>query len=168
MNSTRAAKEEGAPGCTLLVFFSFVCPALLALLYFNGRGFAGLPDTGQLLGCMSVLLLLSAAYTGSFYGSLCLPLTTALFGFVSAAAVCAGACGLREREAESLQLLLVLAAAVPLQFAISASGMRMAALLRRAVNDMAGLERERLRPQNIMMFVSWAALACLVAYIFFR
>lgn len=168
MASVQHMKDDRSAGCTLVIFFSFVCPSLLVLLYFSGRGFDGLPETGKLLACISVLLLLSAAYTGSFYGTLFLPLSTALLGAVSAAAVCVGAVGIMEKNVGGLCLLLVLVLAVPLQFLMSVSGMRTAFALHCMASEAVGIDKKSFRPQNIMMLVSWLTSACLAAYIFLR
>ena len=48
-------------GSAAAIFFTFICSALLALLYFSGRGFAVMPSVGQVMQCLLILLLLTAA-----------------------------------------------------------------------------------------------------------
>ncbi len=152
----------------MAVFFSFICSSLLSLLYFEGQEFKVLPEARLLPVCVSVLLLITAAYTGSCYGRLYLPIVTALMGAVCACGFCIIAMELKERNMECFYLLPVLLFAVPLQFIMSVFGMKTAALLRRAVRESPCTAAVDLRAQNIMMFLSVTAAAGLTAYIIFR
>ena len=154
-------------GCSAVVFFSFICSALLALLYFSGRGFAGMPSVGQVMQCLLILLLLTAAYSGSYRGSLYLPLNTGLMGLVCAGAFCLVAEGIKEDCMERLYLLPVLLLLVPLHFVMSVSGMQTSSLLRAVLRREPGAEK-RLRAQNIMMLFAFMASAGAMAYIIFR
>lgn len=152
----------------MAVFFSFICSSLLALLYFNGQAYSAMPEPRLLLACIVVLLLVTAAYTGSCYGRTFLPLITAIMGAVCACGFCMVALGLKERDMSCFYLLPLLLLAVPLQFAMSVSGMRISVLLRRAVNEAPLAVRAEMKAQNVMMLLSAAALAGLTAYIIFR
>ncbi len=166
---TRCAAGRENPGArSMAVFFSFICASLLALLFFERSGFKNLPDTGGLLLGMSVLLLLTAAYAGSCCGRTCLLVVTALMGGVCAAGLCVVAKELKAGESGSFYLLPLLLLAVPLQFLISASGMKTAALLRRAVYESPWSYGVDFRAQNILMLLSVAASAVLTVCIVFR
>lgn len=164
----REGLESGSAfGCSAVIFFSFICSSLLALLYFSGRGFEGMPCVGQVMQCLLILLLLTAAYSGSYRGGLYLPLNTGLLGLTSAGAFCLVAEGMKEETTAQLALLPVLLLLVPLHFVMSVSGMRAAALLRAALRQTPGAEKG-LRAQNIMMLLAFSASAGAVAYIIFR
>lgn len=171
MRAVTVRKElvrEGPGSYSMAVFFVFICAALLSLLYFEGGDFQALPEGRCLLGCASVLLLLTAAYSGSIYGRACLPVATALMGILCACAFCLVAQGLKYRETDSLYLLPVLLLAAPLQFVMSAAGMKNSAMLHRVMCQSASSYGSELRSQNIMMLLSAVASAGLAVYIFFR
>ena len=168
MDVRRGALKAGRPGCTLVIFFRFLCSALLTLVWFSAGDFQALPEGKGLLLCLGLILLVTAAYAGSCYGGLYLPVSSALMGALCAAALSLVACGLAGRDMSRLYLLPALALAVPLQFAISVSGMETALLLRRALSLSCQPAEERFAAQNIAMLASLAASACLVAGIVFR
>ena len=114
-----------------------------------------------------ILLLLTAAYSGSYRGGLYLPLNTVLMGLVCAGALCLVAEGVREESATQLYLLPVLLLLVPLHFVMSVSGMRAAAVLRAALRQTPEAEKG-LRAQNIMMLLAFAASAGATGYVIFR
>ena len=135
-------KDSGrAYGCPAVIFFSFICSSLLALLYFSGRGFGAMPSMRQVMQCLLILLLLTAAYSGSYRGGLYLPLNTALMGLVCAGALCLVAEGVKEESRTQLYLLPVLLLLVPLHFVMSVSGMKAAALLRCALRQTPEAEK---------------------------
>ena len=154
-------------GSAAAIFFTFICSALLALLYFSGRDFEGIPGVRQVTECLLVLLLLTGAYSGSARGCLFLPLNTALLGPVCALALCLMATGLKNGSKAPLSLLPLLLLLVPLHFALSVSGMRTAALLRSALRQNPQAEKS-LRAQSIMMLLVFTASVCATAYIIFR
>ena len=156
-----------AYGCSAVIFFSFICSALLALLYFSGRGFETMPGMGQVVQCLLILLLLTAAYSGSYRGGLYLPLNTALMGLVCAGALCLVAEEIREERVTQLYLLPVLLLLVPLHFVMSVSGMQAAALLRCALRQTPEAEK-KLQAQGIMMLLAFAASAGVTGYIILR
>ncbi len=164
----RDAAGEACGNCSMSVFFIFICSALLSLLYLDRQDFRSLPEASCLLGCISVLLLLTAAYSASVYGGLCLPVTTALMGALCACGFCILALGLKAGEPEKLYLLPVLLLAAPMQFLMSVSGMRTAALLQRALRQNAFDPAAELRGRNIMMLLSAAVSAALAVSIVFR
>lgn len=156
-----------ADGCSVVIFFSFICSSLLALVYFSGKGFAGMPSTGQVTQCLLILLLTTAAYSGSYRGGLYLPLNTGLLGVACAGAFCLVSEGIKTENMAQLFLLPVLLLLVPLHFVMSVSGMQAAALLRTALRQSPEAEKS-LRAQNIMMLLAFAASAGAMAYIIFR
>lgn len=156
-----------AYGCSAVIFFSFICSALLALLYFSGRGFEGLPSMGQLTQGLLILLLLTAAYSGSCRGGLYLPLNTVLLGLVCSGACCLIAKGLKEERTAQLYLLPLLLLLVPVHFAMSVSGMQAAAMLRAALRQTQPAEKG-LQAQDVMMLLAFAASAAATGYIIFR
>ena len=161
-------KDSGrAYGCPAVIFFSFICSSLLALLYFSGRGFEAMPGMGQVMRCLLLLLLLTAAYSGSYQGGLYLPLNTALMGLVCAGALCLVAEGIKEERVTQLYLLPVLLLLVPLHFVMSVSGMQAAALLRCALRRTPEAEKG-LQAQNIMMLLAFAASAGATGYIILK
>ena len=165
---TSAGMDSGRENaCSTVIFFSFICSALLALLYFSGRGFAAMPSVGQVMQGLLILLLMTAAYAGSYRGGLYLPLNTALMGLACAGAFCLVAEGIREENPAQLVLLPVLLLLVPLHFVMSVSGMQAAALLRAALRQTPEAEKS-LWAQKIMMLLAFTASACTVAYIIFR
>ena len=165
---TKGGADSGrAYGASAVIFFSFICSALLALLYFSGRGFEGMPGVGQVMQCLLILLLMTAAYAGSYRGGLYLPLNTALMGLVCAGALCLVAEGMKEETTAQLALLPVLLLLVPLHFVMSVSGMQAAALLRAALRQTPEAEKS-LWAQKIMMLLAFSASAGAVAYIIFR
>lgn len=167
MGGNGGADNGRASAGPAAVFFSFLCAALLALLYFSGRDFEGLPGMERLALCLPLLLLLTAAYSGSCRGGLYLPLNAALMGLVCAGVLCLAAKGMKEESTASLWLLPALLLAVPLQFVMSVSGMRTAALLRCALRQAPEAEKG-LRAQNIMMLLAFASSAAATGYIIFR
>ena len=166
--STKEGADSGrAYGSPAVVFFSFICAALMALLYFSGRGFAVMPSVGQVMQCLLILLLLTAAYSGSYRGGLFLPLNTVLMGLVCAGALCLVAEGIREESVTQLYLLPVLLLLVPLHFVMSVSGMQAAALLRCALRRTPEAEKG-LQAQNIMMLLAFAASVGATGYIILK
>lgn len=162
--SVDGGRAYGGPAA---VFFSFLCAAMLALLYFSGKNFERLPNLGQLARGLLILLLLTAAYSGSCRGGLYLPLNAALMGLVCAGALCLVAKGMKEENTAPLWLLPVLLLSVPLQFVMSVSGMRASALLRCALRQTPEAEKG-LRAQNIMMLLAFASSAAATGYIIFK
>ena len=160
--------REGSGSSSMFLFFSFICSSLLSLLYLDARSFEALPEGRWLAACMALLLLLTAAYSGSCCGDICLPAVTALMGAVCSCASCLIAVGLMEGERDGLCLLPALLLVVPLQFALGAWGMRASALLRRAAYSGPGAAAAYLRKQNIMVLLSAAAAAGLTVCIVFR
>ena len=156
-----------ANGSSAVIFCSFICSALLALLYFSGRGFGAMPGVGQVMQCLLILLLLTAPYSGSYRGGLYLPLNTVLMGLVCAGALCLVAEGIKEESRTQLYLLPVLLLLVPLHFVMSVSGMQTAALLRCALRQTPEGEK-RLQAQNIMMLLAFAASAGATGYIILK
>ena len=166
---TRCAAGRENPGArSMAVFFSFICASLLALLFFERSGFKNLPDTEGLLLGMSVLLLLAMAYAGSCCGRMCLFAVTALMCVLCAAGLCVVARGMKAGEYDSFYLLPLFLLAVPLQFLVSDSGIKTAALLRRAVHESPWAYGVNFRAQNILMLLSVAASAVLTVCIVFR
>ena len=164
----REGLESGSAfGCSAVIFFSFICSSLLALLYFSGRGFEAMPSVGQVIQCLLVLLLMTAAYSGSYRGGLYLPLNTVLMGLVCAGALCLVAEGIWDESTDQLYLLPVLLLLVPLHFVMSVSGMQAAALLRCALRQTPEAEKG-LQAQNIMMLLAFAASAGATGYIILR
>ena len=167
VDDSRGLDSSRAYGCSAVIFFSFICSALLALLYFSGRGFEGMPSMGQVTQCLLILLLLTAAYSGSYRGGLFLPLNTVLMGLVCAGALCLVAEGIREESMTQLYLLPVLLLLVPLHFVMSVSGMQAAALLRCALRRTPEAEKG-LQAQNIMMLLAFAASVGATGYIILK
>ena len=164
----REDPEAGSGGCSMAVFFIFICSALLSLLYLDGQDFRTLPAAPCLLACIAVLLLLTAAYSGSAYGGLCLPVTTALMGVLCACGSSALALGLKARETECFCLLPVLLLTTPMQFIMSVAGMKTAAILQRALRQSEPGMKAQFRDRNIMMLLSAVISAGLAAGIIFR
>ena len=160
--------KGGSGGSSTAVFFSFICSSLLSLLYIEGQKFVSLPEAKTLAMGVPLLLLLTAAYTGSCYGRMCLPIITVVMGMISACGFCLVALELKEGETDGIYLLPVLLLAVPLQFVMSVSGMKTAALLRKAMRESACAAAFDMRAQNIMVFLSAAAAAGLMVYIILR
>lgn len=167
MGASTGVDSGRANGCSMVIFFSFICSALLALVYFSGRGFTDMPSTGQVTQCLLILLLLTAAYSGSYRGGLYLPLNTGLLGVACAGAFCLVAEGIRAESMAQLFLLPVLLLLVPLHFLMSVSGMQAAALLCAALRQSPEAEKS-LQAQNIMMLLAFAASAGAMVYIIFR
>ena len=167
MDAKGGTDSGRAYGCSAVIFFSFICSALLALLYFSGRGFEALPSVGQVIQCLLVLLLMTAAYSGSYRGGLYLPLNTALMGLVCAGALCLVAEGMKEESVRQLYLLPVLLLLTPLHFVMSVSGMQAAALLRCVLRQAPEAEKG-LQAQNIMMLLAFAASAGATGYIILK
>lgn len=159
---------EDIGSSSLFLFFSFICSSLLSLLYLDARSFENLPEGKWLTACLALLLLLTAAYSSSCCGGICLPAVTALTGAVCSCAFCLLALGLREGERDCVSLLPALLLGVPLQFVLGAWGMKSSALLRRALYGSPGTAAVYLRRQNIMVLLSAAAAAALTVCIVFR
>ena len=160
--------RESSGSSSMFLFFSFICSSLLSLLYLDARSFETLPEGRWLAACMALLLLLTAAYSGSCCGSICLPAVTGLMGAVCACAFCLLTLGLRDGDRDCLRLLPALLLVVPLQFIMGVSGMRSSALLRRAMQGYQGIGDAALRKQNIMVLLSTAVAAALTVCIVFR
>ena len=153
--------RERSGSASMFLFFSFICSSLLSLLYLDARSFEALPEGRWLAASLALLLLLTAAYSGSCCGEICLPAVTALMGAVCSCAFCLLAVELRAGERACLCLLPALLLGVPLQFAMAVWGMQGSALLRRAACSGPGAAAAYLRKQNIMVLLSAAAAAVL-------
>jgi hypothetical protein len=158
LQGTKGDKGDIRPENSNVVFFCFVLADLVTIVLCYVNKFSAIPDAGRLIQATVLVLLMSAAYSGSAMGRLCLPCMSAVLGAISALAFCLvtteGLAGGRD----NLNILPVLILAVPIQFLISgfASGG-------------AGIEKEniRLQAQALTTLASLAAAAGITIWIVF-
>jgi len=149
-----------------LIFFSFVCSAVPVAFFTRTQEDT---DLKLLASCISMLLLLSSAYSSSVHALVMMPLSSLLFGAVSAVGLDYAVNELTGDLRKAIGVVLLFAVAVPLHFLICVDGMRSSSLLRSAVAKSGMGEACSFRRQDLMMFASLAVSFVLVlAYVVFR
>jgi len=116
---TKGDKGDIRPENSNVVFFCFVLADLvtIALCYVNK--FSAIPDAGRLIQAIVLVMLMSAAYSSSNIGRLCLPCMSSVLGALSALTFCLMAIEWHDGGRDNLNILPVLLLAVPIQFLIS-------------------------------------------------
>jgi hypothetical protein len=128
----------------------------IALCYVNK--FSAIPDAGRLIQAIVLVMLMSAAYSSSNMGRLCLPCMSAVLGALSALAFCLVAVEWHDGGRDNLNILPVLLLAVPIQFLISTCATGGARI---------GKEKFRLKAQALTTLASLAAAAGITIWIVF-